>query len=170
METQTCAGKIASCAPGLWTTATVAQIGTTTKTMNGGKLMRTIKFRGKRVDNGEWVYGMPLTYRDGHVAIYDGLLMLYGSEATTLSRYKVDPATVGQFTGLKDKNGVEIFEGDVTIQDAWEDQPDGSRILSDKYRYDKEEVVAYNAKSPFCGFSIHSKVEVIGNIHDEASE
>jgi uncharacterized phage protein (TIGR01671 family) len=70
--------------------------------------MRQIKFRGKRVDNGEWVYG--------------DLWRSYGKTETTyvirdghgnMSDYEVNPATVGQFTGLMDKNGKEIWEGDV---------------------------------------------------------
>lgn len=71
---------------------------------------REIKFRGKCLDNGEWVYG-DLGHRS-KVTEY-GL-----SPATTVGRYDVDPATVGQFTGCHDCDGNEIFEGDIVKNES----------------------------------------------------
>lgn len=74
--------------------------------------MREILFRGKRVDNGEWVEGFYACVLDTHYIItgrFDSLTNgIINSEA-----YKVDPSTVGRFTGLTDCNGVKIFGGDI---------------------------------------------------------
>lgn len=72
--------------------------------------MREIKFRGKRIDNGKWVYGL-LVYKfacDGKKWNKYFAIQTEGGEVI-----QVDPKTVGQFTGLHDKNSKEIWEGDI---------------------------------------------------------
>ena len=72
--------------------------------------MREIKFRGNRVNNGKWVYGLPLYSVVGAKVIIDTI-----QSYEDLRYYTVIPETVGQFTGLHDKNGKEIYEGDICI-------------------------------------------------------
>jgi uncharacterized phage protein (TIGR01671 family) len=67
--------------------------------------MREIKFRGKRVDNGEWSFGLP--FRNDYTNQW------YLRNGLSWNDIEVIPETVGQFTGLYDKNGKEIWEGDI---------------------------------------------------------
>lgn len=138
-------------------------------------VMREIKFRGKRLDNGEWIYGSLLVshFKDDKKERY--FITQFSGNYTF--EHEVDPNTVGQFTGLRDKNGRDIWEGDIFKED-------GSGIVRSVFRVpgglafeDNPVSFGYDHRAPVYPYSSIAEMqsvswlsqccEVIGNIHDD---
>lgn len=125
--------------------------------------MREILFRGKRVDNGEWIEGNYEWYHKPPKHII--------SNPYTGETKGVISETVGQYTGLKDKNGKKIFEGDIVqYQPSHMCEPTYSVVeyCADKYNYPAFDLKKhdYEANGLQCAHEEGIGCEVIGNVHD----
>ncbi|EAC6337524.1 TPA: hypothetical protein LE261_002353 [Listeria monocytogenes] len=139
--------------------------------------MRAIEFRGKRIDNGEWVYGNLMQFEDSATFIFaderKGASTLTYAHFIINNMHAIDEKTIGQYTVLKDKNGKKIFEGDIVAFSE-----DDFHVFNSQVEYFSEDgYPAFDIKVPstyYFDSNVFSEVsmsglyeiEVIGNIHE----
>lgn len=129
---------------------------------------REIKFRAKRVGTKEWVYGTPQQDEEGILSCivsFEPDRILEPFRDYNLTWYDVIPETIGQFTGLTDKNGVEIYEGDLIVPRFIHDSNtigqvifNNGTFLFQRLTKEKETTRLYDPMI---------SLEVIGNIYEE---
>lgn len=120
--------------------------------------MRKIIFRGKWVDNGEWVEGSLIVWSDGSYSIEPGRL-----EVALLA---VVGSTVGQFTGLTDKHGKRIFEGDI-VRFKWDKYSAHYRFIEfANGEFCATPVLETRDEWPIRICGENENFVVIGNVHD----
>lgn len=135
--------------------------------------MREILFRGKQADNSEWIVGSLLQDDDGKTYIvgYEHRGRIDGMIDAELTSWAVIPETVGQYTGLFDKNGTKIFEGDIVVY-----YTNTNRATNKEFH---EVVFETRGESGYFGIKISNietwqfflevpakLMEIIGNIYD----
>lgn len=120
-------------------------------------MQREIKFRGKRVDNGEWVYGDLMTGKNPSITWWKPT----SNDSYEIDCADVDPLTVGQYTGKNDIEGNELYGGDITIDEFgrksliyWDD-----KLARFVFQEHKKKTKYYLAIE-------HLKVKKIGNSWD----
>lgn len=133
---------------------------------------RDIKFRGKRSENGEWVYGNLV------LTAYGCYIIPQNIYADSMPQFSVDPKTVGQFTGFREKYGKEIFEGDIFQTDNYPLTKEDGYVGVVEYDHDRFwGVKRLKAGADVRGISdgmadgllefVDESIEVIGNIYED---
>lgn len=143
--------------------------------------MRDIKFRAISTKTGKWVYGH-IAYHALDTAYYIheswdiAPCMSEPGGSVHYAVHEVDPKTIGEYTGLKDKAGCEIFEGDLLLirADLFDTDTKGHEVFFGNYSIGRDDYgiehqtacfcIKFNDDSGYCG--IDEEVLVIGNIHE----
>ena len=143
-------------------------------------MKREILFRGKRIDDGEWVYGDYFNTEKSEFCKFKPTIIENGGSDRD-DFHLVDKNSIGQFTGLLDKKGKKIFEDDIV---RWDDNSNGEkwrvavveinpdlqfRIIRIECDFIQSAQEGYIFKfGRFIYTDTHNHLEIIGNIHDDA--
>lgn len=143
---------------------------------------REIKFRGKRIDNGEWVCG-GYAENDGKAFIvvrtryipdtrdWDTVEYYENNPCYHLTMIDVDPDTVGQYIGVDDKNGKEIYEGDIVQVEYTDGQEDYLEAVEVSWDKESAGFSPWNWQYQCDGCDLYCEIqsaEVIGNVYENA--
>lgn len=131
--------------------------------------MREILFRGKRIDNGKWVNGYYRHHKSKVTS--EEISQILVDDGFGFHWMQIIPATVGQYTGLKDKKGKKIFEGDIVegrCHSAWRHDLQRCEVAYGRDGFEARHYVNCGDEWRYFTYRVlfSKDVVVIGNIHD----